>query len=119
MQGIAKAAGAKDGWIATDSETAKNVIAEVEKKFGLAIQVIEVQNSDTGLKISGRSHDEGPETRAQRLEHCISVLANCGGNQSGGGRAQSGLATAWVTRRCQVTARHQGPKPVKTQEEAQ
>ena len=52
VQGIAKAAGAKDGWIATDSETAKNVIAEIEKKFGLAIQVIEVQNSDTGLKIS-------------------------------------------------------------------
>ena len=51
VQEIAKAAGAKDGWIATDSETAKNVIAEIEKKFGLAIQVIEVQNSDTGLKV--------------------------------------------------------------------
>ena len=35
----------------------------------------------------------------------------------GGRRAQSGLATAWVPRRCQVAARNQGPKPAKSREE--
>lgn len=53
------------GWIATDSENAKLVIAAVDKKFGVSIQVIEVQKSSdsNGAWISGRSHDLGNDER--------------------------------------------------------
>lgn len=60
---IATSARAGTGWIASDSPVAQRVIAEVERMFGMEIQVVEIQNSVTGPIISGRSHNVSAATR--------------------------------------------------------
>jgi hypothetical protein len=69
---IRMAAGLHEGWIASDSDEARRVLAAAEQVFGTAIQVIEVQNSVAGLIISGRSHNA---TRGARR---VVVLRNTG-----------------------------------------
>jgi|GEM_PF-7026601 len=54
---IARNAQVGGGWIASDSDTACAIIDEVERIFGISIQVIELQNSVSGPIISGRSHN--------------------------------------------------------------
>jgi hypothetical protein len=60
---IAIRANAQGGWIAADSPVASAVIGEIERIFGVAIQVIELQNSSTGPIISGRSHNVSADVR--------------------------------------------------------
>jgi len=69
---ISMAAGLHEGWIASDSDEARRVLAAAEQVFGIPIQVIEVQNSVAGLIISGRSHNA---TRGARR---VVVLRNTG-----------------------------------------
>jgi hypothetical protein len=69
---IVRAARVREGWIASDSDPARRVLVAVEQVFGMPVQVIELQNSASGLIISGRSHN------ATRTERRPIVIRNTG-----------------------------------------
>jgi hypothetical protein len=69
---IVEVAGVKEGWIASDSDAARRVLDAVQVVFGRAIQVVELQNSNAGLIISGRSHN------VARVDRLPVVVRNTG-----------------------------------------
>jgi len=59
---VARMADAEEGWIAADSETARKIIAIIERIYGVQIDLVVVQQGDEGPVISARTGHLGAHT---------------------------------------------------------
>ena len=71
---IVATAGVQQGWIASDTPAARQVLDVVQQVLGIPVQVIELQHSVDGFIISGRSHNVTRQARRPV------VLRNTGGH---------------------------------------